>query len=714
MKRILKYLKPYTLAIICVVILVFFQSQSELALPDYMSNIVTYGIQFGGIEDTNVMALTKDTYQKVILLSGDENIQEAFEKIEVNSNSKLIEKYPLLSQEDIYVKKEHVNVDLTDELFIISALNNYAIELPANTTIEQLLQDEQTKDLIITKIHEATSNLTTENIQQVSLMAVKNEYQLLGMNTFAIQMNYILKEGGYMLLIALLCSACAIGGGYLSSKVAISSTKKLRKDVFEKVQNFSTNEYSKFSCASLITRTTNDIQQVQQIIQMMLRIVLFAPMMGIGSLIKVFRYPQMLWILAVCIIIIITIFVITFTITMPKFSKIQKTVDKINLILREFLDGMLVIRAFNTQKYEEERFNEANKDITKLNLFVNRVMSSVMPLITFVMNGVTVVIVWVAATQIDKGVMEIGSMLAFIQYAMHVLMSFMIVAMISIMIPRSAISAKRIFEVLDTDLSIVDPLEPKVLSDNNQIIFDHVSFKYPNAQEDVLTDINFTADPGETIAFIGSTGSGKSTLINLIPRFYDVTCGSITIGGIDIRDIKQEDLRAKIGYVPQKGILFSGDIESNLRFADENASMENINTAIEVSQSKEFIDNKPEGIKYSIAQGGTNVSGGQKQRLSIARAITKQPAIYIFDDSFSALDYKTDAALRQALQKLVDKTNAMVFIVAQRISTIMHADKIIVLDEGKMVGIGKHEELLENCPVYKEIALSQLSKEELA
>ena len=708
MKRIIKYLKPYTLAIICVIILVFFQSQSELALPDRMSNIVTYGIQFGGIEDTNVMALTADTYQKVILLSDDENISEAFDKVEANSNSKLIEKYPLLSIEDIYIRKDNINVDLTDELFIISALNNYPQD-----NIYQLLQDEQTKQKIINDIYEQSSNLTNDNIKQVALMYIQHEYQLLGMNTFAIQMGYILKEGGYMLLIALLCSMCAIGGGYLSSKVAIASTKKLRKDVFEKVQSFSTSEYSKFSCASLITRTTNDIQQVQQIIQMLLRIVLFAPMMGIGSLIKVFRYPQMLWILALCIVIIILVFIMTFALTMPKFSKIQKTVDKINLILREFLDGMLVIRAFNTQEYEEERFDEANKAITSLNLFVNRVMSSVMPLITFIMNAITVIIVWVAATQIDKGVMEIGSMLAFIQYAMHVLMSFMIVAMISIMIPRSAISAKRIFEVLDTELSITDPKEPKHLNDNKQIIFDHVSFKYPNAQDEVLSDISFTVDPGETIAFIGSTGSGKSTLINLLPRFYDVTSGAITIGGINIKDVSQKELRSRIGYIPQKAILFSGDIESNLRFADENASMDNINTAIEVSQSKEFIDSKKEGLKYNIAQGGTNVSGGQKQRLSIARAITKQPDIYIFDDSFSALDYKTDVALRQALNKLVEQSHAMVFIVAQRISTIMHADKIIVLDEGKMAGIGTHEQLLKNCPVYKEIALSQLSLEEL-
>ena len=708
MKRIIKYLKPYTLAIICVIILVFFQSQSELALPDRMSNIVTYGIQFGGIEDTNVMALTADTYQKVILLSDDENISEAFVKVQANSNSKLIEKYPLLSIEDIYVRKDNINVDLTDELFIISALNNYPQD-----NIYQLLQDEQTKQKIINDIYEQSSNLTNDNIKQVALMYIQHEYQLLGMNTFAIQMGYILKEGGYMLLIALLCSICAIGGGYLSSKVAIASTKKLRKDVFEKVQSFSTSEYSKFSCASLITRTTNDIQQVQQIIQMLLRIVLFAPMMGIGSLIKVFRYPQMLWILALCIVIIILVFIMTFALTMPKFSKIQKTVDKINLILREFLDGMLVIRAFNTQEYEEERFDEANKAITSLNLFVNRVMSSVMPLITFIMNAITVIIVWVAATQIDKGVMEIGSMLAFIQYAMHVLMSFMIVAMISIMIPRSAISAKRIFEVLDTELSITDPKEPKHLNDNKQIIFDHVSFKYPNAQDEVLSDISFTVDPGETIAFIGSTGSGKSTLINLLPRFYDVTSGAITIGGINIKDVSQKELRSRIGYIPQKAILFSGDIESNLRFADENASMDNINTAIEVSQSKEFIDSKKEGLKYNIAQGGTNVSGGQKQRLSIARAITKQPDIYIFDDSFSALDYKTDVALRQALNKLVEQSHAMVFIVAQRISTIMHADKIIVLDEGKMAGIGTHEQLLKNCPVYKEIALSQLSLEEL-
>ena len=531
-----------------------------------------------------------------------------------------------------------------------------------------------------------------------------------------IQMHYILIEGVKMLGVTLIGSLCAIASAYLASRTATAACRDMRKDVFAKVESFSPAEFSSFSTASLITRTTNDIQQVQMIMTMLLRIVLLAPMMGFTSLFKVLRYPSMfsilLWVLAAIIILMGVLFVFA----LPKFRIIQKLLDRLNLVTREQLEGMLVIRAFNNQSYEEKKFDDVNSDITRVNIFVNRLMAIMMPAMTFIMSFASILIVWFGARQIDQGIMEIGSMMAFIQYAMHVLMSFMIIAAIFIMIPRSSVSAGRINAVLETEVSIKDKENPVSLpSGRQQIVFDDVCFRYPGAEEDVLSHISFIANPSETIAFIGSTGSGKSTLINLLPRFYDVTRGKITIGGVDIRDVTQHELRERIGYVPQKGVLFSGTIESNLRYGNEEADDTTMHNALSVSQAEEFVSRMPEGLNSPIAQGGTNVSGGQKQRLSIARALTRDTAdIFIFDDTFSALDYATDAKLRAALAKMVEKTKATVFIVAQRVSTIRNADKIIVLDEGKMAGIGTHDELMKTCSVYQEIAHSQLSQEELA
>ena len=559
------------------------------------------------------------------------------------------------------------------------------------------------------------SGFTSDNLGAAERMMIRSEYASAGLDTDAIQNGYILHEGLIMLGIALLGSLCAIASAFLASRTATGACRNMRADVFRRVESFSNEEFSRFSTASLITRTTNDIQQVQMFLTMLLRIVLFAPFMGFTSLFKVLRYRQLASVLGWTILIMIALMITVFFFTYPKFKIAQKLVDRLNLVTREQLDGMLVIRAFNNEDIEEKRFDEVNTDITKLNIFLNRTMSVISPIMSFLMSSVSVLIIWIGANQIDIGAMQIGDMMAFLQYAIHVLMSFMIVAMIFIMIPRSSVSANRVFEVLETVPSIHDPKEPKHLPEGNQIItFDHVHFRYPKAEQDVLEDINFTASPGETVAFIGSTGSGKSTLVNLLPRFFDVTQGAIRYGDTDIRDVTQHELRDRIGYVPQKGILFSGTIRSNLLYADENASEETLDNALEVSQAREFVDGRPEKIDDPIAQGGTNVSGGQKQRLSIARALSKQADVFIFDDTFSALDYKTDAKLREALNAMIKKTGATVLIVAQRISTIMHADKIVVLDQGKVAGIGTHEELLKNCSVYQEIAYSQLNEEELA
>lgn len=725
MLKAFRYLKPYWISVIAVIVLVFAQVQAQLALPDHMSKIITYGIQYGGITESIPSAMSEETYNHIQVFMDEESktiLKNNYFQV-LQGDTSYTKKYPLVEKEDIYVLKDHPDSSLEGAmkkpLLITSLLENEEIlknfKLDSSSQLYQALSlQQQLKEQIVNQFDAMLSKYTDANLTAAQTLAVKKVYQELEMDTAAIQNRYIMQEGLWMLAISLLATVCAIGSAYLASRTATAASRDLRRDVFAKVETFSSAEFSRFSTASLITRTTNDIQQVQTVLTMFLRIVLFAPFMGFTSLFKVIHYSSLVSLLAWSVAGLITLMIVIFSFTMPKFKKSQELVDQLNRVSREQLEGMLVIRAFDNEKYEEQRFKKVNDDITKLNLFLNRVMGLPMPVMTFALGALSVAIIWIGTNQVDAGTMQIGDMMAFLQYATEILMSFMIIAMIFIMIPRSSVSAKRIFEVLETEPTIHDPVEPKHLpKENAPITFDHVSFKYANAEENVLEDIHFTANPEETVAFIGSTGSGKTTLVNLLPRFFDVTEGAIRFGDIDIRDVSQKELRNRIGYVPQKGILFSGTIASNLRYADENLSDEKMEEALTISQAKEFVDRMPNGVNEPIAQGGTNVSGGQKQRLSIARALAKDAQVYIFDDTFSALDYATDAKLRAALAGLIAKKHATVFIVAQRISSIMHADKIIVLDQGKMAGIGTHEELLKNCEVYQEIAHSQLSREEL-
>ena len=580
--------------------------------------------------------------------------------------------------------------------------------------IGMMPQDQ--KDKMFEKIDQQMETMGESTLKIAAGNGVKAEYEKLGCDVDQVQNSYILQTGIKMLGIALIGTACAIGCGFLASKVGSGVSRLLRSDVFKKVESFSNEEFNKFSTASLITRTTNDITQVQMVVIMFIRIVCFAPMMGIGALIKAFsNTPSMTWIIGLVLIIIFMVIIVTFIIVMPKFKIVQSLIDKLNLTMRENLSGMLVIRAFGNEEHSEQRFDKANSDLTKVNLFVNRTMVSMMPIMMFIFNIVSLLIVYYGAKQIDLGNIAIGQMMAFMQYAMQIIMSFLMIAMIAIMLPRASVAANRIYEVLSMEVKISDPKNPESFDENKKglVEFKNVTFKYPGANEAVLENISFTAKPGETTAFIGSTGSGKSTLINLIPRFYEVTEGKIEVDGVDIRNVNQHDLRDKIGLVPQKGLLFSGTIRSNLTYGAPDASDEELEEVIKIAQAKEFIDQKEKRLDDPISQGGTNVSGGQKQRLAIARAIAKKPEIFIFDDSFSALDFKTDAKLRNELNKMIEKTRSTVLIVGQRIASIMSANQIIVLDEGKIVGKGTHDELMKNCKVYQEIAYSQLSKEEL-
>ena len=723
MLKAFRYLKPFWLSVIAVIAFVFGQVQCELALPDYMSDIVTYGIQYNGITANIPQAIRTDTMEHMAYFLSDSDYQTILQSYRLD-NTVTLEGKKYSTNEEVYVLKDGADASVQNIIsrpYIITSIVSSKEVLDAmginNTDVlwQMIANDPSIADTISKEAQQQISAFTEDNLYGSIRMAAIQEYQSMGIDIEQVQNRYIFKEGLLMLGIALIGSLCAIGAAYLAARTATGAARNMRKDVFEKVESFSSAEFSHFSTASLITRTTNDIQQVQNVLTMILRIVLFAPMMGLTSLFKVMRYPQLAGILGWSVTFIIVMMIIVFVVAMPKFRISQKLVDNLNLVTREQLEGMPVIRAFNNEEMEEERFDRANTDITKLNIFLNRLMAIVSPIMTLMMSGVTIAIIWIGASAIDLGSMQIGDMMAFIQYTTHVLISFMIVAMIFIMLPRSSVSANRIFEVLETNVSIKDPKQPVPLPEGNPIItFDHVSFAYPNAQQNVLEDITFTASAGETVAIIGSTGSGKSTLINLLPRFFDVTEGSIRFNGVDIRDVSQQQLRERIGYIPQKGVLFSGTIESNLRYGDENASEEAIENALVVSQAKEFVSAMEEGIQSPIAQGGTNVSGGQKQRLSIARALVRKADVYIFDDTFSALDYKTDAMLRKALHEMIEKANAVVFIVAQRISTIRNADQIIVLDEGKIAGIGSHQQLMATCSVYQEIARSQLSQEELA
>ena len=577
----------------------------------------------------------------------------------------------------------------------------------------KMLPAEQ-RATIVEKIEEQMSEMPDTILDQASVSFCRSAYKDLGMDMDQTQIHYLLKTGGQMAALALLGMVASIMVAFLASRVGASAGRDLRSGVFHKVVGFSNNEFNHFSTASLITRSTNDIQQIQMLIVMLLRMVLYAPILAIGGVLQVMKTNvSMSWIIGLAVIIIAFVVLLLFLVVMPKFKVLQNLVDKLNLVTREILTGLPVIRAFSTEKHEEERFDDANRTLTKTNLFVNRAMTFMMPVMMLVMNGVSVLIVWTGAHGISDGQMQVGDMMAFIQYTMQIIMGFLMLCMISIMLPRAAVAADRVEEVLKSETMIHDPKQEKHFPEDGKgvLTFDHVSFRYPGADEDVLEDITFTAKPGETTAIIGSTGSGKSTLVNLIPRFYDVTSGDITLDGVDIREVKQHELREKLGYVPQKGVLFSGDIASNIMFGNSHGSDDEMIEAAEIAQATEFIDTKPEKYKSPISQGGSNVSGGQKQRLSIARAIAKHPQVFIFDDSFSALDYKTDVTLRRAL---AEKTSgSTVLIVAQRISTILHAEQIIVLDEGKVAGKGTHAELLKNCPVYREIAESQLSRKEL-
>ena len=574
---------------------------------------------------------------------------------------------------------------------------------------------EEMKTQILQEMNEKLENMPESIVSQSAVLAVKKEYTELGEDLDKLQMDYIIRSGAQMVLMALVIMLAAVTVTFLSSKVAARMGHDLRGDIYSKVIGFSSNEYHKFSTASLITRSTNDVQQVQQVMTMTFRILLYAPILGIGGVIKVLNTDaSMTWILGVAVALILLVILVLFKIAMPRFTKLQTLIDRLNLVTREILTGIPVIRAFSREKFEEDRFETANEELTKTNLFVNRCMTFMMPVMMLIMNGVSVMIIYFGAHAVDNGSMQVGNVMAFIQYAMQIIMSFLLITAMSIMIPRANVAAVRINQVLETEGSIEDPVSPEAPQDSlrGTVEFDHVSFAYPEAGENVLNDISFTAKKGQTVAVIGSTGSGKSTLVNLIPRFYDATQGTVKVDGVDVRNMTQHQLRECLGYVPQKGILFSGTIDSNIRYGKEDISSEEVQQAAQIAQATEFIDTKPEKYRSPIAQGGTNVSGGQKQRLSIARAIAKKPEIFIFDDSFSALDFKTDSNLRKALKE--STKDATTIIVAQRISTILNADQIIVLDEGHMAGIGTHKKLMKNCEVYRQIAMSQLSEEELA
>ncbi|MFY9177213.1 MAG: ABC transporter ATP-binding protein [Caldicoprobacterales bacterium] len=742
MFRIIKEVKPFVITILIIIVLLFAQAMSELALPDYMSNIVNVGIQQNGIENAVPEVIRQEQLEKIKLLLSQEGmnlVNRSYKLIDRDSlsekeYSKYLNKYPLLGRENLYVlnkpsKKDIKELDsvLAKAILIVwgieqgdaeQGLSKHFEGLPEGIEPFEALKNLPNEQLetIKAKIDEQFGKMPESLITQSAINFIKMEYEIIGVNIQRNQSNYILYIGGIMLLIALLSMAASIFVGFLSARVSSALGRNLREKVFRKVISFSNVEFDDFSTASLITRSTNDIQQVQMFIVMLLRMVFYAPILGIGGVIRALETnTSMAWIVAVGVLAVLTLVTVLFSIATPKFKEVQKLVDRVNLVMREALSGIMVIRAFNTQKLEESKFQKANKDLTKTNLFVARLMTIMMPAMMFIMNGVMLLIIWVGAHQIDDGSIQVGDMMAFMQYAIQIIMSFLMISMVSIMLPRASVSAQRVAEVLDKDVAIKDP--DKAVQGRKDfrglIEFKNVSFKYPGAEEYVIKNISFTAKPGEITAFIGSTGSGKSTIVNLIPRFYDVTDGQILIDGVDIRDIKLHDLRERIGYVPQKGVLFTGTIESNLKYGkNAGATDQDVEKAVEIAQAKEFIDEKEKGILSEISQGGTNVSGGQKQRLSIARALTKKPQIFIFDDSFSALDFKTDTALRKALAKEIrDRT---VLIVAQRISTIMNAENIIVLDEGRIVGMGTHKELLKSCEVYRQITLSQLSEEELA
>ncbi|MCI5624013.1 ABC transporter ATP-binding protein [Anaerostipes sp.] len=718
MLKLFRYLEKAYLPIAGIVILLIMQATCELSLPTYTSSIVNVGIQQGGIEDAVPEVMREETFQGLSMVMKEKDADKMRKAYELYSKKQVSDsKYKTYKEGKLYVRKkisakERANLDKSMAKGMLTMSSQMAKQMAANPQAAGLSKSQK-------KMMKQMENMNVDDmpdsiISQAAISFVKSEYKAIGMNLEDIQTKYMLKTGAIMIGIALLAMAAAVSVTLLSARLAAKLSRIIRDKIFKKVMDFTNSEFDKFSTASLITRSTNDVQQIQMFVTMMFRIVVFAPVMGIGGIFKVLTTnAQMTWTIAIGVAAIMMVIFVLFTVAMPKFKILQKLIDRLNLVTREILTGLPVIRAFSTEKHEQKRFDKANMDLMKTNLFVNRAMTFMMPVMMLIMNGLTVLIVYVGAGNIDLGRMQVGDLMAFIQYAMQIIMSFLFISMVSIMMPRAQVAAERVNEVLDMEIMIKNPEEPKefIPEKKGEVEFKEVYFCYPDADEAVLHNISFVAPAGKTTAFIGSTGSGKSTLINLIPRFFDVTRGSILVDGRDIREVKHEDLCEKIGYVPQKGVLFSGTIESNLKYGKEDATQEEVKRAAQIAQATDFIEEKEEKYKSPIAQGGTNVSGGQKQRLSIARAVAKDPEIYIFDDSFSALDYKTDLALRNALEKETHGSTKL--IVAQRISTILHADQIIVLDEGNIVGKGTHEELLETCPVYQQIAKSQLSEDDL-